>query len=304
MKRITMLLLAAVVVVVAPAAAKTVTIAITKSGYVPKATTIAVGDAVSFVNQDTQAHQLVFKPTTGFTCSAGTTVQPGQTTTCTFRTAATYTVTDPNHKGVAWKATVTVTAATGGGALTLQASPASVVYGGKSTLSGTLATGQANQKVTIQARSCGETSFKAIGTATTTTGGAFSFVVQPAKNTTYLAKEKSTTSSTAPSVTVRPRIALRKLATRKYRVTLLAADSFAGKYVVFQRYNGTLRRWVAVKRVVLRAGATLTAPLNPTVSSTATFRARIKARLRIRAVLPGAQASPCYVTSRSNVTRS
>jgi hypothetical protein len=246
----------------------------------------------------------VFKPTTGFTCSSGTTVQPGQTTTCTFQTAATYTVTDANQKGSAWKATITVTAAAGGGALTLQATPSSVLFGGKSTLSGTLAGGQANQKVTIQARVCGQTSFKTLGTATTTTGGAFSFVVQPAKNTTYVAKEKSTTSSTAPSVTVRPRIVLRKLATRKFRVTLLAADSFAGKYVVFQRYNGTLRRWVAVKRVVLRTGTTLTAPLNPTVSSTAAFRARIKARLKIRAVLPAAQATPCYVASRSNVTRS
>ena len=79
---------------------------------------------------------------------------------------------------------------------------------------------------------------------------------------------------------------------------MFAAASFAGKYGTFQRYNGTLRRWVNVKRVLLRANSTGVAP---TVISSVTFRSSIKARLKIRAVLPQLQVGSCYRPGRSNV---
>ncbi len=56
-------------VIVGAAGAKTVTVSITKNGYVPKAATIAVGDIVQFTNSDTVAHQVTFKTTTGVACS-------------------------------------------------------------------------------------------------------------------------------------------------------------------------------------------------------------------------------------------
>ena len=123
------------------------------------------------------------------------------------------------------------------------------------------------------------------------------------KSTTYEVRNKNTTS-TQVAVKVRPRVTLRKLATRRFRVNVLAAESFAGKYVVFQRYSVSRARWVTVRRVVLKAGATVTLPINPTTTSTATFRARVKARLRVRALLTAAQAGTCYAASASNVVRS
>ena len=67
------------------ASAKTVTVSITKNGYVPNTVTIAVGDTVQFTNSDTVAHQVVFKPATGVTCAPNPLVlQPAQTGTCTF----------------------------------------------------------------------------------------------------------------------------------------------------------------------------------------------------------------------------
>ena len=56
-------------VFVGAAGAKTVTVAITKNGYVPNAVTIAVGDTVQFTNSDTVVHQVTFKSTTGVTCA-------------------------------------------------------------------------------------------------------------------------------------------------------------------------------------------------------------------------------------------
>ena len=51
------------------AAAKTVTVTITKNGYVPNSLTIAQGDTVQFTNSDTVPHQVTFKSTAGVTCS-------------------------------------------------------------------------------------------------------------------------------------------------------------------------------------------------------------------------------------------
>src|SRR5450756_1773750 len=98
MRKLLLLTFVAVsLVVTAATAATTVTVTITKNGYVPNSTTIAVGDAVRFVNSDTVAHQVVFKTMTGVTCTPSPiALQPTQTATCTFTTAGTRTYSDPN----------------------------------------------------------------------------------------------------------------------------------------------------------------------------------------------------------------
>jgi plastocyanin len=301
------LVLPAVVVLVtalaslAPAA--TTTMAITKNGYVPKTLSIVTGDSVIFANQDTVAHQVVLKPSTGFTCTAGLVIQPGQSSTCTFRAVTNHNVSDPNHKGSAFKGTIAVKAGPAGSTLSLTATPKVVRYGGTVTLSGQLASGQTNQKVDIFGQECNASAMSKLTTVTTTTNGAYTFGVQPRRNTTYQSKFKSS-SSTSVLDKVRPRVTLRKLATRKFRVTVLAADSLAGRFVLFQRYSSVSLRWITVRSVVLRSSSTLTTPINPTSVSTATFRAKIKARLRVRAYLTQAQAGNCYAASVSATIRS
>jgi plastocyanin len=303
MKKLVFLLLAVGATVAAAAPAATTTFAITRNGYVPKTLSIVTGDSVVFANQDAGAHQVVLKPTSGFTCTASLVVQPGQSTTCTFRTVTKYSVSDPNVNRGAFKGTITVGAGPAGSTLSLSAAPKTLAYGGRSTLSGQLATGQANQKIDIFAQECGASALTKLTTATTTAGGAYSLVVQPRWNTTYESRFKSSKSAQA-LLKVRPRVTFRKLATRKFRVTVLAADSFAGKFVLFQRYSAVKRRWITVRSVVLRAGSTLTTPINPTSVSTATFRARVKARLRVRAYVTQAQAGGCYAASPSATIRS
>ena len=305
MRKLHLAALAVLVLSVAAAApAATVTMAVTRNGYVPKTLTIVTGDAVAFANQDTVAHQVVLKPSTGFTCAASLVVQPGQSTTCTFHTVTKYAVSDPNHKTAAFKGTITVNAGPPGSVLSLTATPKVVVYGGHSTLSGQLATGLPNQKVDIFAEECGAASFTKLTTVTTTTGGAYTFAVQPRRNTTYEARAAKALSSTQVLVKVRPKLTLRKLATRKFRVTLLAADSYAGKFVLFQRYRSSTGRWITVRSVVLGAGGTLMLPINPTTVSRTVFRAKVRARLRVRAYLTQAQAGSCDAAVRSAVIRS
>jgi plastocyanin len=296
-------LAASVLAVAAAAPAATVTMAITRNGYVPKTLTIVTGDAVTFANQDTAAHQVVLKPTGGFTCSAGLVIQPGQSSTCTFHSVTKYAVSDPNHKGSAFKGTITVSAGPPGSVLSLTAAPKVVVYGARTTLSGQLAIRQVNQKVDIFAEECGAASFTKLTTVTTTSDGMYSFVVQPRRNTTYEARWKSS-SSQQVLVKVRPKLTLGKLAPRKFRATVLAADSYAGKFVLFQRYRPASGRWVTVRSVVLRTGGTVTTPINPTTVSRVVFRARVRAGVRVRAYLTQAQAGTCSAATRSAIIRS
>jgi plastocyanin len=302
MKRLLLwgLVLGAAVASSAPAA--TTTFAITHDGYVPKTLTVATGDSVVFANQDTAAHQVVLKPTTGYTCTGSLTLQPAQSATCTFRTATKYTVSDPNKNGSAFKGSITVNAAPGS-TLSLTATPKVALYGRSVTLTGQLASGQANQKVDIFTQECGAPALTKLTTVTTAAGGAYTLGVQPRRNTTYQARFRSSSSSQALEK-VRPRVTLRKLAPRKFRVTVLAADSYAGKFVLLQRYSVVKRRWITIRSVALRAGSTVITPINPTRISTATFRAKVQVRLRVRAYLTQAQVGGCYAASASTTIRS
>ena len=182
--------------------------------------------------------------------------------------------------------------------LTLKAAPIVVTYGATSTLSGVLSTQKTGQAIDIRTQACGQNAFNKTASATTTTGGAFSYGAKPTIDTNYQAKLKGATS---PSVAVKvaPVLTLKKLALGKFSVSATAAQSFAGKYVVFQRLRRT--KWVTLKKVTLATVKTTTAPTQVT---SATFKIRLPARLRVRSILPAAQAATCYLGAKSPVIRS
>ncbi|MDQ3672296.1 MAG: cupredoxin domain-containing protein [Actinomycetota bacterium] len=305
MRKLMLIAIAIASLAIAGAAiAKTVAVTITKNGYVPNAVTVAVGDTVQFTNSDTVAHQIVFKPTTGVACVPNPLVlQPTQTGSCTFQTAGKYAYSDPNVKGNTFRGTVTVGSAPNpppADTLTLAAKPQLVIYGGRVTLSGTLSNQKVGENVDVLAKPCGQAAQTKMTTVQTTTGGAYVAVVRPLKNTAYTVKVRSTTSPTV-AVKVRPKLRLRKLAAHRYSLRVFAARSFAGKYGTFQRFNGTLGRWVKVKRVLLRANSSGVAP---TVISSVAFRSTIRPLLKVRVVLPQLQVGSCYRSGRSNVIRS
>jgi len=303
MRKLLLLAVVAVsLVVTAAAAAKTVTVTITAKGYVPSSTTVAAGDTVQFVNSATIAHQVVFKKTTGITCTPNPVVlQPTQTATCKFASAGTYTYSDPNVKGNTFKGTVVVTATPPAvTSITLSVSPKTVIYGSKATLSGTLSTHSQGQKVDVLAQPYGESTAKPVTSVATIAGGAYTAQVKPLKNTVYTVKVGSTTSSPV-TVKVRPRLSLGRVAAHHYLVRVYAAQSFAGKYASFQRYNAELRRWVGVRSVLLRSN---TNGIAPTVISSRSFTSRIKAGLKVRIVLGTAQVGSGYLAGKSPTIRS
>jgi hypothetical protein len=184
--------------------------------------------------------------------------------------------------------------------LTLKATPTAVAYGGSVTLSGVLSTQRVGQGITIEEQTCGTTTFKKSSAAKTTTGGNFSTVVKPTINAVYRARYKQSTSPTV-SVGVRPMLRLRKVSAGKFSVQLTSATSFVGKYATFQRRTST--GWRTVKKAFFKTVTTSATPLPNTQISSVTFRARIKTRLRIRALVVQSQAT-CYLPATSNTTRS
>ena len=296
MRKVTLLLVVAVLVVaVGPAGAKTVAVTISRDGFVPKSVTIAQGDTVQFTNSDSIVHQIAFRSMSGVTCSGSPLVlQTGFSGSCTFANAGNFSYSDPNTRGNTFRGTVTVTAAPA--SLSLSAKPALVTYGAAAMLAGTLSPQQAGENVDVLAKPCGASSAAKSATVQTIAGGAYSAAVKPARTTAYSTRSKSVTSSVI-TVRVRPSMRLARVGVGRYSLRVLGGSTFAGKYASFQRYNGTLRRWVPVKTVLLKASSTGVAP---TVASVASFRSSIRAGLRVRATLGQAQVGSCYAAGLSN----
>jgi plastocyanin len=282
----------------ATAVAKTVTVSITKNGYVPKSVSIVAEDTVTFTNGDTVAHQVSFKSSTGFTCTPSPLVlQPAASGSCVFHTAGSYSYSDPNTKGNTFRGSITVTAPPD--SLTLAAKPLLLIFGGKVGGTGTVSTAKAGETVDVLAQQCGATSAQKLTTVQTTTGGVYSISVQPLMNTIYTTKLRNATS-TASAVRVRPLMRLTRVAAHRYSLRVSAGQSFAGKYVSFQRYNGATKRWVAVKVIPLKASK---AGVAPAVVSVASFRSTVKTGLRVRATMAQAQVGTCYAAGLSNTIR-
>ncbi len=283
----------------AKSAAATQTVQITSSGYQPTSVSITVGDSVVFANKDTVAHTVVFKTTTEVHCSQALplVIQPSTSATCTFSSVGKYAFSDATNKGQSFRGTVTVAKPA---AVSLAVSPATVVYGGKVTLSGTLMSQQSGQSLQVLAQACGQSAANPLTSVTTTSGGAYTYQTQPLKKTVYTVKYKSSTSSAA-TANVHPRLRLGKIAQHRYSLRVFAAESFAGKYATFQRKRPAVGRWIKVKRVLLRANTTGVAP---SVISSAKFHSGIRAGLHVRVVLGQAQVGTCYLAGKSNTIRS
>lgn len=277
------------------ASAATQTVTITSLGYVPNTSSIAVGDSISFVNGDLAVHEVSFNKKSGVTCSATPLVlQPAASGKCTFQNPGTYSYSDPLNKGKTYSGTVVVSKTSP--SVSLAITPGAAIYGHSETLSGTISDQRTGESVQILAQSCGQTAATAIGTATTTTGGYFVFHGKPLNKTIYSAKSKNATSNSVLAQ-VRPRQSLRRISPNRYSLRVYAAASFAKKYVTLQRFNSSLRRWVNVRNVTLRANSSGVAP---TVVSTAVFSAALAGRQRVRTVLPQVSAGNCYLFAISN----
>ena len=281
------------------AGAATVPVSITKTGYVPSAVTATTADTVQFKNDDTVAHQVAFKPTTGVTCSPSPfTLQAGQSGHVHVHARRDAHVSDPAVTGTTFAGTLTVNAPPVPDTVTLFADPSEVVFSSKITMTGELSSKTVGEDVVVLAKPCGKTTPTRASTVQTTAGGEYTADLRTARNTIYTVQVKGMTSGPV-SIKVEPRLRLGRVAAHRYSLRVFAAQSFAGKWATFQRFNG--KRWIFVKRVQLQKNAT---NILPTVISSVPFRWNSATRPRVRAILPQIQAGSCYLPGTSNTIRS
>ena len=289
MKRIIVLTIAVLAAAIPPVAqAATKTVDITRNGFVPDRLTIDPGDTVTWTNKDTVAHSVIAD---GAAFTSSPVLQSNQSYSYTFTRSGNFGYRDgtkTNERG-------TIIVRPG---VTMAVAPAAIRFGGATTLSGFVSSGATGESVTIEAQQCGTTTFTRVGSANSTGNGAWSFAVKPTINTTYQVRWRTATSAKL-EVKVMPAVALTKVRRGRFTTRITAAQSFVGKYVVLQRYATVRRRWVSVKRVVLR---TATVPAGQTVSA-ATFTSSLRRGTRRRVVLPQSQAGTCYLAARSGTVR-
>jgi plastocyanin len=272
-----------------PALAATRTVDITRTGFVPDRLTIDPGDTVTWTNKDSAQHQVVADQGS-FPSSPA--LQPNQTYSHRFVRSGMFSYRDGFARNERGRITVRE-------GISIAVAARIVRFGASTTLSGAVSTGQAGESVIVQATACGSTTSTRLGIATTAANGAWTLAVKPTVNTVYEARWKGTVSSKV-EVKVAPRMALVKLRAGRFSARVTATASFVGKYVVLQRYQTARRRWVTVKRVVLRTAG---APVAGAITTRGGFSSRLRRGTRVRLVLPQSQAGTCYAAAKSGAVR-
>ena len=162
-----------------------------------------------------------------------------------------------------------------------------VVFGRGVTLSGSVPTTRAGERVTLFAQPFGEGSFRSIATVLTAADGTWRYLAKPRIRTSYLASWNGGRSA-AKEVGVRPAVALRRTAAGLLSTRVGGARSFAGRTVQLQRRTVT-GRWVTIKR--LRLNQRSAAIFRPV-----TFRAALpRGRSTLRIAMSVNQAGPGYL---------
>ncbi len=248
MRKSIVVLFALAIVAAAPAQALAANVTITKAGFSPSTVTINQGESVTWTNSDTANHQIV----SGKAGLASPVLASGQSYSFTFNSPGNFPYKDALDKKLGGTVTVQ-NVPTPAASVTLVASRLQLVYGSTVTLSGTASSKQAGEKVDVLAQPYGQSSFSPLVTVTTVDGGTWSYTAKPTIQTVYQAHWKNATSSTA-TVGVRPAVSFRVLTDGRFSTKVVAARSFAGRYVQLQR-RSSLGQWVTLKRVKLNANS-------------------------------------------------
>jgi plastocyanin len=253
MRKIVLGLLATLALTLAaqtPAASTdTKSVQITRTAFVPKTVTINAGDSVTWRNADTRDHQVVANSG----AFASPVLHAGQTYTFNFDRGGTHNYHDalyPTHKG-----TVVVKGAPP--SVTLAATQPIVEYGTQVTLSGVVSNKKSGETVTVFGTPYGQTSPAQLAVVQTGANGAYSYTVTPEIYTTYSAQWKSSSSgktTTSPTVIlqVAPKVTLGAGKRHFFRAQVSAgAHSFAGHYLLLQRYNASFSQWISIRKLTL-----------------------------------------------------
>jgi plastocyanin len=233
--------LAAALVGAAPAAAATVSVQITKSGFTPSTFTVNHGDKVTWHNADKVDHQVVADDGS----FASPIIKPGQSWTVTLNTAGTFRYHDALAPSLKGKVTVKGPPPS----VALAVSQPIVTYGTQINVGGTVSTGAANESVEILAQPWGQPSPTQLAIVKTVAGGAFSYPATPSIYTTYTAHWKNLTSGPVVAQ-VAPKVRLLAGGNGYMKAVVTAPVSMWHRHVYLQRLS-SFGQWVNIAALTL-----------------------------------------------------
>jgi hypothetical protein len=287
MRKVLLAALAVALLAGGSAFAMTAPVEISKSGFNTHDVSIQSGDAVSWKNTDTTAHDVAVANT-----SCKLSLAPSQTGSCTFASPGTFTYNDPtmkdsDRKGSPFAGTLAV--AQNSRSVSIAASHSIGIFGDAMTLSGTVSSKQAGETVSIKSMPTGAPA--STTDVTTTAGGAWSLQVQPRVRTNYQSTYDNATSAPV-TINVRPRITLQKVGRNSFLVVVLAQHSMAGKTVDVARWSGG--HWVTIGQTPLESIARTS---TVAVGHVTSF---VPLSTKLRVFMTAAQAGPDYANGQSN----
>jgi plastocyanin len=221
----------------------TQTVRITSTGFAPQSVVVQRGDTVTWVNNDTQPHQIV-SDTNAFPSSP--VLEQGESYSFRFSTPASYIYHDGRRPSLTGAVHVR------GARVTISLSRLFLVYRNPVQVTGTVPNGRPGEIVTITITRYGGA--QESRTLATDSDGIWRFVDRPRIRTEYKATWRNESSAQVPHVNVRPLVVFRILSHRanRYRVIVAAQRSYARRTVFLQRRTNR-GAWVSMKRVRLNA---------------------------------------------------
>jgi hypothetical protein len=182
--------------------------------------------------------------------------------------------------------------------VTLEARPTKLAPTQNAVLRGGVSSGRTGETLTLQAKPCGASSFRNVYQLRTGPGGRWLSEYGPGVNSVLRMRWKNTLSR---EVTVRqaPLVQLDQTSAGEFEVGVGSAGMMWRKRVEIQQRRGG--SWVRLRSVLLTK--TYASPGQSGVWTDANFRLSVPRGTVLRAVLPAAQAKPCYLGSASNPVR-
>jgi hypothetical protein len=168
-------------------------------------------------------------------------------------------------------------------------------------VSGSVTSGKADEKVTLQFKQCGlfPSQFRDHAEVTTHDGGGWSIETGVIANGVFRALSGGDVSNEV-QVQKRADIRLSPEPPNRFEVQVVERMNFWRKQVLIQRFHRGQRKWLLVKK--LRLENQFAAPGSVYVwSTTDQFKVDVAKGTTIRAVLPLAQAKPCHIGGYSNL---
>jgi hypothetical protein len=167
--------------------------------------------------------------------------------------------------------------------------------GQRMTIYGSVSSGKAGEKVTVQFKACGllPLQFRDAFETTTTAGGGYSFAQLRPFNLGVSGVYRALSGgdvSAETQVQQRAAVYLRPRPGGRFQVAVGGKVSFWRRYVLLQRFERRRGVWITMRRIVLDEGW-----------DTPPFRPALPKGTQIRAALPLSQARPCYLAGYSPI---